>query len=171
MLNADWELGTPLASDDIYFRENRLGDGRSCSLFQTPSKQARGHLLAGSLLNSGLNSAIQKLAQSTQKGTYGHVLSPSFNTKSEIKALQTSGIDFISQTCGPQAVLANELERPYALSAFGIDYANGVSDAPIPLDLLQNNLEKSKTWFMRLIESLQEPEEGFAFENFIYRFE
>jgi len=171
ILNADWDLGTPLGTNDIYFPENRLGDGSACSMFTTPGETGRGHLLAGSLLNSELGVAIQKLSQATPQGVYGQVLGPRFNTKSEIKSLQASGVEFISQTCGPEAVLANELELPYALSAFGIDYANGVSNTPTPLEILQGNLEKSKSWFMRLMENLQEPEKGFSFENFIYRFD
>lgn len=171
VLNPGWGLGKPLTTSDIYYPDNRLGDGSTCSIFQTPGELGRGHLLAGSLLHTGLTDAIQKLSQSSPTGVYGHVSGPRFNTKSEIKALQNAGVDFISQTCGPEAVLANELEVPYALAAFGIDYANGVSDIPTPVETLQANLEKSKTWFRSLMENLQEPEEGFTFQNFVYRFE
>ncbi|WFB37892.1 MTAP family purine nucleoside phosphorylase [Kiritimatiellota bacterium B12222] len=171
ILNPEWSLGKPLLCTDIYFPENRLGDGSTCSLFQTPGEAGRGHLLAGSLLHSALTQAIGKIAGDAHQGCYGNVLGPRFNTITEIKALQQIGVDFISQTCGPEAVLANEAELPYSLAAFGIDYANGVVASPTPLELLQANLEQSQNWFLKLIEELTETDETWSYENFIYRFD
>ncbi|MDF3128115.1 MTAP family purine nucleoside phosphorylase [Kiritimatiellaeota bacterium B1221] len=171
VLNPDWPLGIPLVAKDLYFPDNRLGDGRVCSIFQTPGEPGRGHLLAESHFHADSSLAIANLAGDHRQGAYGHVAGPRFNSKIEVGALQKAGVDFISQTCGPEAVLANELELPYALAAFGIDYANGVVETPTPIELLQQNLEKSSEWFMKLIEELKEPETGFTFENFIYRFD
>lgn len=171
VLNPHWALGCPLMAQDIYFPDNRLGDGSTCSIFQTQGEKGRGHLLAGSLLNTALSQAIQSQASSFQEGVYGQVLGPRFNTRTEIKALQHAGVDFISQTCGPEAVLANELELPYALAAFGIDYANGIATEPTSIEQLQHHLEQSKAWFLEIMTRLTAPEAGFPFENFIYRFD
>jgi 5'-methylthioadenosine phosphorylase len=170
ILNPDWELGKPVLVNDIYYPDNRLGDGRTCSLFQTPGEAGRGHLLASSLIKSSLASAIRPLLDNPEEGVYGHVNGPRFNTRTEINALQTAGVDLISQTCGPEAVLANELELPYALVAFGVDYANGVHTEPTPVETLNQNLEKGRNLFLQLMQDLTEPENGFAFENFVYRF-
>ncbi len=171
ILNSAWPLGMPLVADDLYYPDNRLGDGTICSIFQKPAEPGRGHLLAASHFHTDCSLAVSTVAGEYRKGIYGHVPGPRFNSKVEIRALQHSGVDFISQTCGPEAVLANELELPYALAAFGIDYANGVVETPTPIELLQQNLELSRQWFIKLIEELNEPSGGFAFENFIYRFD
>ncbi len=175
LLNPDWELATPLLGTDLYFPENRLGGGQCCTLFDQPGEAGRGHLLAESLFNTALSQAVRAAMNNgnlqTKTGTYAHVLGPRFNTITEIKALRATGVDFLSQTCGPEAVLANELELPYALAAFGIDYANGVRETPTPIEVLNNNLAAAKETFVQLIHTLREPDEGFAFENFVYRFE
>lgn len=171
LLNPAWPLGLPLLAGDIYFPDNRLGDGSTCTIFQEPGAPGRGHLLAGSLLHPVLSRAIAESAPEHHQGVYGHVSGPRFNTPSEIRALQQTGVDFISQTCGPEAVLANELELPYALAAFGIDYANGVMPAPTPVETLQANLEQSRHWFLQLMTHLSPPADAFQFQNFLYRFD
>ncbi|MEO0794531.1 MAG: MTAP family purine nucleoside phosphorylase [Verrucomicrobiota bacterium] len=176
ILDPNLPLGQPLVAKDIHFPDNRLSSGEICTIFDQAGDPARGHLLAESLVNHSLNAAIQSLAegqsmQAASEGVYGHVNGPRFNTKSEIKALQAAGVDFISQTCGPEAVLANELELPYSLVCFGVDYANGVQTTPTPIEELQGNLAASKSFFDHLVLGLAEPEGGYPFSNFVYRFE
>lgn len=170
--DATWELARPILATDLYFPDNRLGDGQTCTVFNDPGEAGRGHLLASTLFHPELMQAIASASMSKPlEGTYGQVPGPRFNTQTEIRALQSCGVSFISQTCGPEAVLANELEMPYALAGFGIDYANGVVEAPTPVELLNENLRAAKHAFDRLIESLREPDEGCAFQNFVYRFD
>lgn len=172
LLDPHIPLGTPLAARDIYFPENRLPDGSICTLFREPGDPARGHLLATNLINAPLADAIRPLLGSdTADAVYGHVNGPRFNTVSEIRALRHAGVEMISQTCGPEAVLANELEWPYALLGFGIDYANGVRDTPTPVEVLDKNLAAAQRTFLYVIEHLREPEKGFPFQNLVYRFE
>lgn len=174
VLNPEWPIGQALLANDVFFPDNRLGDGSTCSVFDTSGESGRGHLLAASLLNAALSESVAKswgqAALSPRRGAYAHVLGPRFNTAVEIRQLRALGIDFLSQTCGPEAVLANELELPYALAAFGVDYANGVAEQPTPVETLNCNLAKAKEAFIQLIETLAEPETGFPFENFVYRF-
>lgn len=167
-----WELARPIVATDLYFPDNRLGNGQTCTLFNDPGEAGRGHLLASTLFHTVLSQVVAGAFKSPSLvGTYGCVPGPRFNTESEVRALQGCGVSFLSQTCGPEAVLANELELPYALAGFGIDYANGVVDAPTPVDLLNANLSAAKHAFEALIEALREPEEGFKFQNFVYRFD
>lgn len=170
------KLGAPLLATDVYYPDNRLGNGTTCTIFNEPGESGRGHLLAGNLLHTALSRALNKLILElteapAQAGVYGQVNGPRFNTKAEIAALRHAGVSFISQTCGPEAVLANELELPYAMVGFAVDYANGVMTTPTPVDTLQANLGASKKFFERLVREMTEPAGGFSFENFVYRFD
>jgi len=175
IVNPDWPIGAPLIANDLWFPENRLGDGSTCTTFDEPGKDGRGHLLATSFFNEALSNAIQRHFESSSgscsQGCYAHANGPRFNSKAEIRGLRSTGVDFLSQTCGPEAVLANELELPYALAGFGVDYANGVQSEPTPIQTLQENLGHAKEAFTSLVHSLIQDEEEYSFENFVYRFD
>ncbi|MBI2516466.1 MAG: MTAP family purine nucleoside phosphorylase [Opitutae bacterium] len=175
VLRPDWPLGHPLLASEVFFPSNRLPDGSLCSVFTEPAELGRGHLIAGSLVEPTLTAAIERIWRreglAPLTGTYGHVDGPRLNTKSEVRALRAAGVDFISQTCGPESVLANELELPYALAAFGVDHANGVTDVPTPPETLKANLTRATAAFRLLLRELAEPAEGFRFSNFVYRFD
>ncbi|MEM0967241.1 MAG: MTAP family purine nucleoside phosphorylase [Verrucomicrobiota bacterium] len=175
VINPDWSLGAPLVAKELFFPENRLGDGTTCTVFQEPAEPGRGHLLAGSFFHSSLSSQIEshfkKSHSNCHIGSYAHANGPRFNSKAEIKALRVAGADFLSQTCGPEAVLANELELPYALAGFSVDYANGVQLDPTPVETLQANLKRAKDAFVDLIQTLSSQPQDYTFENFVYRFD
>lgn len=174
VLRDDWPIGRPLLASEMYYPSNRLPGGELCTVFDQPGEPGRGHLIAGSLLDGALSAAVAQIwcehGLAPAEGVYGHVDGPRLDTKTEIRALHAVGVDFISQTCGPEAVLANELELPYALAAFGVDYANGVVNPPTPPEVLKANLGEGTKAFRVLIESLGEPAVGFKFANFVYRF-
>jgi purine nucleoside phosphorylase len=69
-------------------------------------------------------------------GCYGHVDGPRFNTRTEIRMLQNCGVTVVSQTAGPETVLAGEAEIPYALLGYATDYANGVKAEATPVEEL-----------------------------------
>lgn len=175
VINPDLPLAVPLLATDVLFPDNRLGDGTACTIFDTPGETGRGHLLAESLVHDGLSESVRTCLEATaqipHQGCYAHVPGPRFNTKAEIAALRAAGADFLSQTCGPEAVLANELELPYAMVGFGVDYANGVQADPTQVETLQANLERGKHCFEDLINRLAPPPDGWRFANFVYRFE
>ncbi len=66
--------------------------------------------------------------------------------------------------------MTNELVLPYALAAFGVDYANGVTAEPTPPETLRNNLATATLAFRQLVEELGEPDGGFPYSGFVYRF-
>lgn len=175
VVNPGWAPGGPFLADDLFFPDNRLGDGTVCSVFTEAGEPGRGHLLAASFFNDALNgrirAALAAAGNGPKTGCYAHVPGPRFNAKAEIRALRAAGVDFLSQTCGPEAVLANELELPYALAGFGVDYANGVSAEPTPVETLTENLERAKSCFESLIGALSVAGGSVpSFENFVYRF-
>jgi purine nucleoside phosphorylase len=69
-------------------------------------------------------------------GTYGHVDGPRLNTASEIAQLAAAGVTCVSQTGGPETVLAGEARLPFALIGFVTDHANGVMDEATPPETL-----------------------------------
>ena len=175
ILNPAWSPGTPFVANDLLFSDNRLGDGSVCTFFTEPGEKGRGHLLASSFFHKGLSDEIKtefaKLSGQVEEGCYAHAPGPRFNSVAEVRTMRQAGADFLSQTCGPEAVLANELELPYALAGFGIDYANGVAVEPTSVEELQSNLERSQEVFKSLIRALASRNTDHRFSNFIYRFE
>jgi 5'-methylthioadenosine phosphorylase len=157
--------------DDMYFPENRLPNGESCTMYDERGEKGRGHFLFDKPFNPQLREqVIQAAAQPITQAVYAHVNGPRFNSKPEIRFLQNYA-SFISQTAGPEIVLAGELEIPYALIGFGVDYANGVTDEPTPVELLAENLKKSRDVFLGVIEKLLDVYAVPEFCGFIYRFD
>ena len=123
-------LGEPLIFDDLYFPENRMPDGGPCTFFTEPGDPDRGHLIQAEPFAPRLRNKLTLAAKDldvgfTAGGVYGHVNGPRFNTLAEIRPLRAVGVAAVSQTCGPETVLAGELELPYALVGFPVNYTPG----------------------------------------------
>jgi purine nucleoside phosphorylase len=85
-------------------------------------------------------------------GCYGHVDGPRFNTRTEIRMLANAGVTAVSQTAGPETVLAGEAEIPYALLGYTTDFANGVKpDEPTPVEELVRLVGESTGTFARVL--------------------
>ncbi len=141
-LDPQMELGSLVVFDDLHFPANRLGDGSLCTLWDEPGEPGRGHWVFEDPFSAPLRSALLTAAAQTSNpvrdgGCYGHVDGPRFNTKTEIAQLRAAGVTCVSQTAGPETVLAGEAEIPYALLGYATDYANGIKpDDPTPVDEL-----------------------------------
>jgi 5'-methylthioadenosine phosphorylase len=170
-------LARAILFDDLYFPDNRLPDGSPCTFFAEPSDPARGHLIWDRPFSPWLRAALAEAAARAgvaleSRGTYAYALGPRFNTRSEIAAFSAVGATGVSQTAGPEAVLAAELEIPYALLGFGVDYANGVSAWPTPVAELDANIAASKTAFAGVLGELASGFEPGGFDTgFVYRME
>jgi len=46
LLRSDWPLAAPLLATDLFFPENRLGDGSACTLFTEPGEPGRGAVIS-----------------------------------------------------------------------------------------------------------------------------
>jgi purine nucleoside phosphorylase len=57
----------------------------------------------------------------------------------------------VSQTAGPETVLAGEAELPYALLGYPTDYANGVADEATPVDTLLEMMRRSTGVFAAVL--------------------
>ena len=146
--------GTLVAFDDLYFPQNRLADGSLCTLYTEPGDPARGHWIFERPYAESVRRALVGSGVALRDGgCYGHVDGPRFNSRSEIRALASAGVDAVSQTGGPETVLAGEAELPYALVGYVTDYANGVAAEPTPVEELARHMEASRGAFVALLEA------------------
>ena len=118
--------GVPILFADLYFPSNRLPDGALATIFTAPGDPRRGHWIPGAPFSPALRAMLESAARSAgiavvAGGCYAHADGPRFNTPAEHAALRQAGATAVSQTCGPEAVLAGELEIPYALVGFGVN--------------------------------------------------
>ena len=130
-VDPDVELGSLICFDDLHFPANRLADGSLCTFFAEPGDPKRGHWIYNDPYAAPLRAALLAGAEKSRLpmrdgGCYGHVDGPRFNTKAEIRGLAAGGVTAVSQTAGPETVLAGEAELPFALVGYATDYANGV---------------------------------------------
>ena len=134
-------LGSLIVFDDLHFLANRLPDGTLCTLYDQPGDRLRGHWIYETPFAEGLRQVLLEGCRAAgvparDSGCYGHVDGPRFNTRAEIRSLAAAGVTAVSQTAGPETVLAGEAEMPYALLGYATDYANGVKDEATPVEEL-----------------------------------
>jgi purine nucleoside phosphorylase len=134
-------LGGLVVFDDLHFPSNRMPDGSLCTLFTGPEIPGRGHWIYERPFGPGVRAGLLEGARAAglevrDGGTYGHVDGPRLNTLSEIAQLAAAGVAAVSQTGGPETVLAGEARLPFALIGFVTDHANGVMPEPTPAETL-----------------------------------
>jgi purine nucleoside phosphorylase len=145
-------LGSLIVFDDLHFLVNRLADGSICTLHTEPGRAGRGHWVFEEPFSSALRGALLAGAREAglevrDGGCYGHVDGPRFNTKAEIRSLAAVGVTAVSQTAGPETVLAGEASIPFALIGYATDYANGVQEELLPVENLVRLVEASPAAF------------------------
>ncbi|MBV9213436.1 MAG: MTAP family purine nucleoside phosphorylase [Actinobacteria bacterium] len=150
-------LGSLIVFDDLHFLANRLADGTLCTLYDQPGDPLRGHWIyeapfAESLRQALLAGCREAGIPARDSGCYGHVDGPRFNTRAEIRSLAAAGVTAVSQTAGPETVLAGEAEIPYALLGYATDYANGVKDVPTPVEELLRLIHASGEVFSSVLD-------------------
>jgi purine nucleoside phosphorylase len=151
------ELGSLICFDDLHFLANRLPDGSLCTFFSEPGDRRRGHWIYEDPYAPPLRDALVAAAEAAgiqirNGGCYGHVDGPRFNTRAEIRGLAAAGVTAVSQTAGPETVLAGEAELPFALVGYATDYANGVQAEATPVERLLELIAASTATFARLLE-------------------
>ncbi|MDP8948838.1 MAG: MTAP family purine nucleoside phosphorylase [Actinomycetota bacterium] len=171
-------LGRPILFDDLFFPENRLPNGEPCTVFSEPGDPERGHLIGSMPFSPRLRRKMELAAgelgiEVAVGGIYAHTNGPRFETRAEIQALRAAGVTAVSQTCGPEAVLAGELELPYGLAGFPVNYATGIAE-PEPKEELDRLLALSAEVLPRLVlrATGMLEKEDLAFDyGYVYRVE
>jgi len=171
VLDSSLPLAKLAVFEDMYFLDNRLPNGEVCTIYDEIGQKERGHYIFDKPFSQDLREQVIAAAEDPiTDAVYAYANGPRFNSRSEINMLSNHAT-FVSQTAGPEIILAGELEMPCALLGFGVDYANGVSGVPTPVDVLKENIQRCKEVFesvmMKLIKNFQEP----GYQGFIYRFE
>ena len=171
------ELGSLICFDDLHFLANRLPDGRLCTFHQEAGHRDRGHWIYEDPYSPALRSALLAGAQHAgvnmrDGGCYGHVDGPRFNTKAEIRGLAACGVTAVSQTAGPETVLAGEAAIPFALIGYATDYANGVQPEATPVERLLELIAASTETFARVLAAAAPRIDEPALESagLVYRF-
>ncbi|MGH9122837.1 MAG: MTAP family purine nucleoside phosphorylase, partial [Acidimicrobiales bacterium] len=136
-VDPDVPPGTLVIFDDLYFPSNRLPSGELCTWYDLPGEKGRGHWIFDGPYSESIREILIGAARDSatpyiETGAYGHVDGPRFNTRAEIAALAACGVVAVSQTAGPEVVLAAEVELPMAVMGYVTDFANGVVDEPTP---------------------------------------
>ena len=171
------ELGTLICFDDLHFLANRLPDGSLCTFHQEAGHPGRGHWIYEDPYSPALRAALLAGAAEAgltmrDGGCYGHVDGPRFNTKAEIRGLAAAGVTAVSQTAGPETVLAGEAELPFALIGYATDYANGVQPEATPVERLIELIAASTDSFARVLAAAvpHVEEAALAPSGIVYRF-
>jgi 5'-methylthioadenosine phosphorylase len=170
-------LGQPILFDDLFFPENRLPGGEACTIVTGPGDAGRGHFI-GSPFSPSLRRKIELSARGLGRevvvgGVYAHTNGPRSESRAEIKALGAAGVAVVSQTCGPEAVLAGELELSYGIVGFPVNHATGVAEleSKEELDrLLSLSAKVLPRLVLRTVEVLEERDLTFD-HGYVYRFE
>jgi 5'-methylthioadenosine phosphorylase len=150
------ELGSLICFDDLHFPANRLPDGSLCTFYGEAGAPRRGHWIYEDPYAPALRAALLDAAERAgltmrDGGCYGHVDGPRFNAKAEIRGLAAAGVTAVSQTAGPETVLAGEAELPFALVGYATDYANGVQAEATPVERLLELIAASTDAFARVL--------------------
>jgi purine nucleoside phosphorylase len=151
-------LGSLVIFDDLHFLANRLADGSLCTLYDEPGAPGRAHWIFEDPFSNDLRVALLEGCRAAavparDGGCYGHVDGPRFNTRAEIRSLAIAGVTAVSQTAGPETVLAGEAELPYALLGYATDYANGVKEEATPVDELLRLIGASTETFASVVSA------------------
>lgn len=171
-------LGRPILFDDLFFPANLLPNGEACTIFTEPGDPERGHLIWTEPFAPRLRRRLELAAGNsglgvTRGGTYAHTNGPRFETQAEIRWLGAAGATAVSQTCGPEVVLAGELGISYGLVGFPVNYATGVAGHVTGEELgrlLALSSEVLPRLVLRATETLEE--EDLVFDHgYVYRVE
>ena len=156
-------LGEPILFDDFYFPHNRLPDGTLCTFFNQMNIE-KAHWVFDTPFSPGLREIIKKAGHKCEVwmvdgGTYAHSAGPRFETKTEIRLMQLIGCTAVSMTAAYEAVLSAEMEIPYALIGFGINFATGMKHKSASFEEIKANLKKVPKRLKPLIRTVAEMED------------
>ena len=99
-----------------------------------------------------IKAALNCNLQVVKEGTYWQTQGPRLETKAEVKMMATFA-DIVGMTMANEAVIALELDLPYA-SACSIDnFGNGILDEPLRMEEILAGTRKNADLMIKLLES------------------
>ena len=157
-LDPELALGTLVVFDDLHFPVNRLPDGSLCTLHTEPGAPGRGHWIfdlpfSDAAAPRAARGRAARPAARARRRLLRPRRRPALQHAEPRSACSCArGVTAVSQTAGPETVLAGEAKLPYALLGYATDYANGVKpEAPTPVEELIRLVEASTETFARTL--------------------
>ncbi len=175
VLDAAVPLYRPLLVDDLVMLENRLPDGRACTMFETPSAD-HGHLvLHDGLFSTELSAQLRTLAAEEEapiadEVVFAYVGGPRGKTAAENRLWPQLGAQVNSMTLAPEVVLANELAIPCAGLVVGHKYSVPDADAPEG-EAMADTLDRSRAEQERIVTRFLHDGAPVPFANQLFRFD
>ncbi|WP_018231720.1 S-methyl-5'-thioinosine phosphorylase [Thioalkalivibrio thiocyanodenitrificans] len=109
------------------------------------------------VLRQRLIGAARKIGiDAVEQGTYAATQGPRLETAAEINRLERDGCDMVGMTGMPEAVLAREMELPYATCAVVANWAAGRGEGEITMDEVQENIAAAMANVRHLLEAIIE---------------
>ena len=87
-----------------------------------------------------------------RKGTYWQTQGPRLETKAEIK-MMAHFADIVGMTMASEAVIAQELEIPYASVCSVDNFANGLLDEPLGIEEIRKGTRKNADLMNKILQS------------------
>jgi len=136
--------------------------GRESSYFDGADQEPR-HIDFTWPYDQSLREALRDAAARVEKpikfgGVYGVLQGPRLETAAEILRLRQDGCDMVGMTSMPEAVLARELEIPYACLALSVNWAAGLGDGVIDMKDIKRVHGFGTVELIGIIEALIESE-------------
>ncbi len=109
-------------------------------------------------VSSALMDVIEELLRARgfdyhRGGTYCQTIGPTFETRAEIRFLQSVG-DVVGMTAAQEVFLASELEIPIALLCSCDNYANGVVEETLRFETVEKTAARNRSRLEAIIEDL-----------------
>ncbi len=106
------------------------------------------------LSQSIIETAKQANIAIIQGATYGATEGPRLETAAEIQRLKNDGCDIVGMTGMPEAALARELGLDYASICVNANWAAGLSDDLISMEIIEENIKNGMAHVLQLLENL-----------------
>ena len=135
--------------DYTWGREHTFSDGVSSELqhieFTTPYSSE----LRSEVLKAAARSGIEYV----NGGVHGVTQGPRLETAAEINRMERDGCTLVGMTGMPEAALARELGMNYVCCAVVVNWAAGLSDEVITMDVIRAYVEQGQKKLIRLFEA------------------
>ena len=113
---------------------------RETTFFNTFANGDMKHTSMGDPFNEEIRNKIFSISQKLNikthnKGTIVTIEGPRFSTRAESKMFRIWGADIINMSIAPEAILANEIDIPYAVIAISTDYDSWIEgESPVTME-------------------------------------
>lgn len=172
VLAPDVPLGELCAVGDILTLDNRLPNGRVCTMFPNHrSDPNHAHLvLTDGLLSTALTAQLDDMVgHELRRVVFGYVAGPRTKTPAENRMWASLGAQVNSMSLAPEVILANEMGIPCAGAVIGHKVSSG-SEELTTARQVGESLEAGRHALETLVVRFLREAEPVEFANLIYRF-